>query len=651
MLACQTAAPVTETDLTERTQTQRTENDNDGSASASERQRREGTQQPEQAEQQQGLRDPRRANVQAVRLPRRPAMLTFEEDTSKGDRPTEAREGKTDEQLITRAETTESTESTRERPPGPQRELAPEEWEEIQELIPEDPRRNDQVLLQDIYRLNPDLLKQYALDRRRPIRPPLQHQSGTEAGNKTWSNTPFYMEKEKVENHPYLHLFPMLAYALEASQEEEVNQSLETNTSRRKISPVTGEEVFLYDERPKGTPEGTPGWQRVGAYNVLYQPYTGIEHFLLNPWFEPITTTEIERIKTRKGRESNYYNGRETPIGPHWFGRNSLRGVLLETVTSLIQQAALPNTTGFAMRLDGRELTTEKTKENRIRTAYNTTRLQNYLSTPVLHTWSETNYQKDFFGRTGTRGPGFQTPTVHWEFASELLPIIKVTTYSRTVLPLGLAGSPQTEIPEPTEYAVSFVIAFQNRWTSFEEENRWIRRYLGTMTKDETIHYGATTAIGINDPLAFDGRRGAIDEERGILRRSYHNENWPNYWHHTDYMHHSIIGPIALQIFDSPVLKKGTYWQTPQRQHWAAPDYVIGPELYYRYYNVEGYEAGDAIQDSLTPAARANPSWAVMADRYSANAGFPLPGHVLTNELTQPGTEYWEKHEMNQNDW
>ena len=35
----------------------------------------------------------------------------------------------------------------------------------------------------------------------------------------------------------------------------------------------------------------------------------------------------------------------------------------------------------------------------------------------------------------------------------------------------------------------------------------------------------------------------------------------------------------------------------------------------------------------------------------SPNPGYPLPGHVMTNAHTAPGTEVWEKFQMNDSDW
>ena len=35
----------------------------------------------------------------------------------------------------------------------------------------------------------------------------------------------------------------------------------------------------------------------------------------------------------------------------------------------------------------------------------------------------------------------------------------------------------------------------------------------------------------------------------------------------------------------------------------------------------------------------------------SPNPGYPLPGHVMTNAYTAPGTDVWNRFQMDDNDW
>ena len=39
------------------------------------------------------------------------------------------------------------------------------------------------------------------------------------------------------------------------------------------------------------------------------------------------------------------------------------------------------------------------------------------------------------------------------------------------------------------------------------------------------------------------------------------------------------------------------------------------------------------------------------ANGRAPNANYPLPGHVMTDAHTAPGTEIWEQYEMKQNEW
>ena len=90
------------------------------------------------------------------------------------------------------------------------------------------------------------------------------------------------------------------------------------------------------------------------------------------------------------------------------------------------------------------------------------------------------------------------------------MPILKVTSYNATKLPLALTE----EGPSLTYSAVSFVISLQNRWAAFDDPNRWLIRFEEDLKE--------TTRMG----FSFTARRGAIDEEM--------HQQFPNYWHGAD---------------------------------------------------------------------------------------------------------------------
>ena len=110
----------------------------------------------------------------------------------------------------------------------------------------------------------------------------------------------------------------------------------------------------------------------------------------------------------------------------------------------------------------------------------------------------------------------------------------------------------------PTTFAVSFVVSFQNRWTSFEEPNRMMNRFPDDFQL--LIHniFHTTTE-----------RQRQIDKEHS-----------PNYWHPNDYMQHKLIGPVVLQVYESEVLQPGIYGAVPKVTHWEAPEFILPDRLF-----------------------------------------------------------------------
>lgn len=207
----------------------------------------------------------------------------------------------------------------------------------------------------------------------------------------------------------------------------------------------------------------------------------------------------------------------------------------------------------------------------------------------------------------------YSSPDVRWEFLHPKLPIIKVTTENSKIFPLTIRGD---EHPDETEYSVSFVISFQNRWASLSDPNRWAIRF-----EEEVERY-----------------LDAPSEEK---------------WQPTDYMPHRIIGPVVVQIYDSEVFQPGIYSVTPKVTQWETPGYVatdeqiLKPEsmVTERYPQRFRYIGTGWLDDAGFKPKR------IGAHPRLPNANWPFPGHVVTDEHTQPGTKVWDRHNTNENDW
>ena len=246
----------------------------------------------------------------------------------------------------------------------------------------------------------------------------------------------------------------------------------------------------------------------------------GAELWLNQPWF-------TYHYETTENVKSNQAHG---PV--LIYPSRSLKGVLSDTIVDLLQQAVDAANTGYAFAQyepgDGPRSAT----------------LKQAVTAPNLL------YNQHHF--------------VQWEFLSPYLPIIRVTTYAEQHLPFTIET--EYDIPtnygiqpfhkdsttfittEPakslkstqtTRYAASFVVALQNRWDHFSDPNR----------------------------LAYfnEGQRAEPLTDPQINR-----------WYATDFMHHSIIGPVVVQVFESEHLKPGIYQKTPAISHWPAPGYISG---------------------------------------------------------------------------
>ena len=478
------------------------------------------------------------------------------------------------------------------------------------DLVPDDPRTNDQVLLQDIYsRID---LSQYALDPNQPIPPPDEDIFGIK----------FTFPYSDTLHHPYLHIFPVLEHNLRDSEER-------------------GNDEVAYIGIPLPLRHGQHGTEDL--YLTLK---TGVSRFLLTPWYEPIaghtlpdTTRLAKRTPPEAEIESHGY--KHLAVGPHWFGHNSTRGVLADAVAQALRRAQLPNTRDMEFPPYGSNSWGE-----RLQVKPHPWSLEEHIRTPI-------------HGKVATEGIRSHEPEAHqlprttWRFLSNDLPIIEVTTWSSTILPLTTEADPP-EVDDrhgalrdlgTTHFAVSFVVAIQHRWGSFDDPNRWLITYQDDLRAHSDDYLG----------IPFIPEQGALTDES--------NADFPDYWHFTDYMQHSLIGPVVVQVYESPVLEPGIYSVTPRVTHWETP----GPILSNEQMKIHGYvmrhlrDGEDPQGTYLAPPPRTlNPDLGLqdpsqdnrtfsegrLALRHvpvSPNPGFPLPGHVMTDDATGPGSEIWER--------
>ena len=446
----------------------------------------------------------------------------------------------------------------------------------IAQLVPEDPRTNDQVLLQDIYAQID--LEQFTLDPDQPI--PWQ-------GSRSDADSPgSLMPHPMIHRHPYLHLFPELEIRVRKQNKEDI----------------------WY------TPYGSYGRYGTDWFKDISGTRNGLTYFIYNPWFEPVFPEYDKRTTDISGGTSfsSYYDN--NGAGPYWFGNNSVRGVLAETVAELLEEAKLPSAEPAQALWFG--------EDRKGRTDLSKLEMRKWTMEEFISTTISINMQENFH----------ITPWVEWEILHPQLPILKITAHADQTLPLAPAGLekiPRDDVLRKmrefrqisdmsTRYSVSFVISLQNRWASFDNPNRWIIRF-----KEDLEAYRS-------QPWTLDPKLP-----------------YPNHWDDTDYMQHRVIGPVVLTVHEYrkrgaiPVLKPGNYSRVPSIAHWEAPGHILTDEqkrtIKRRNLQVTENPDGPALQ--------------VWPDLRTPNAGFPLPGHVLTGPKQGPGTEAWKKYGMEGYDW
>ena len=466
------------------------------------------------------------------------------------------------------------------------------------DLIPDNPKANDTVLLQDIYDLMN--LDQFALDPTKPI----------EKFNipEAWK-----FPRSTVENHPYLHMFPDL-------------ELLTKNTKIEKPDYSRWPDVFYAPHASLGDVKNHP------TGTEYFKPVDPITYFIYHPWFEQINIEpdgyiypglgshriKVGRYGGETRRELSNLRNPYVQYGPYWFGKSSTRGVLSDAIAGMMKDAAYPTTELMPLKWQLGASIYEFIHPGETVTEYNW-KLDDYLRTTV-NKYSE-DVTKVRLHSSQVRydiSQGFHkhyiSPEIKWEFVHPKLPIIRVTAQNSKVLPLTL---PRLEKPEPTEYSVSFVISFQNRWESLDDPNRWVKRFKET---------------------PWGESRGYQNEEK--------YEEIPGEWHYTDYMQHKIIGPVVLQIHESPVLEPGIYSAIPSTNHWEAPGHIATDAQILRPRRV-----ADSAKGRIIPESERIPHFDDVPSSDSPNANMPLPGHVITDPTTGPGTEIWNNYKMNENEW
>ena len=483
----------------------------------------------------------------------------------------------------------------------------------ITDLTLENPQTNDQVLLQDIYEQID--LEQFALDPDERIPFVELHKP----------NQVSLMKYPDVHEHPYLHLFPELKHM--ASQSE------------RDISyiPFMSVDSDTFDEELK--------------HFDLAALHNGPTYFIYNPWFEQI------QYKNTGKRFTPYLPIERESLGnqdtePYWFGNNSTRGILAETVTKLLEEAKLSSAEPYP-----RDWWTQGEYPSG----------RKYIE---MDSFAPRDWTLDEYIRTGTEYPGPKTrsfkhwqvefhsiPQVTWEFLDPKLPILRVTAHAEQRLPLTDPAS--YEPPKPSEamnritrYSVSFVMSLQNRWTSFDDPDRWILRFGEDLEMYLAPPHHVDRGQGKgpsyipdhwNDNEREQSRYKPIKQATDSLAYTPNTElTYPNYWDDTDYMQHQIIGPVLLTVHESPVLQPGTYSRIPRISQWEAPGHILTEE-----------QVQKIPLANVTPGGFPLPvNWheknifEIWPNTIRPNAGFPLPGHVMATPQFGPGTETWKEYGM-----
>ena len=479
----------------------------------------------------------------------------------------------------------------------------------VDNLVPTNPQTNDQVLPQDIYALMD--LSEFALDPSDPIPIAITKSNGRLIERPDdlddVTSQRLLTAFEPAEDHPYLFLFPQLQRLLDDIPPNDRADSY-TKYSVWDISRI--------------------GW------------------FLHHPWFEAV-------------RRNHQLSGSTDENNHFWFGNNSTRGTLAQAVANALEQAKNPAAELWPTYWGGDHAVTYSSTPGKLTGNLRTWDLETYLRNPH----DRIDGRADINSEDGYNN----FPQTRWEFVHPMLPIFKVTSYVHTKLPFITGYQELREDPEinrslnssqivrPTIFAVSFVIAFQNRWTSFDDPDRFFFKYeeffKNSYPKDKETH-----------------------------------ELFPNYWHPSDYMQHSIIGPVVVQVYESETYESNTfqpgiYSATPRVTRWEAPGHIVpidtieidwkeayirtGVDRHIRDLEYKGDQASDEQIERWTKEREESfdtfyrqrmLNW-IYRPKHTAHGAilmsvnFPLPGDILVHGGTGPGTDSWEVFQMDGKEW
>lgn len=484
-------------------------------------------------------------------------------------------------------------------------------------LAPPDPQFQDQILLQDIYAKMD--LDQFAPDPTQPIKFEGPRPDGWKRQHGFQAGSP--LDLEMARNHPYLHVFAMA---------DAVTHQADTSTHRdwEGVTEVWLHPSFSYKPN-KGLREN------------YFLPKDPVSYFLHRPWFEPTEPQGKGTGQHSHGNKKYHHNPDNRDIrnhvyGPYRFGQNSPRGVLSESVEQALRNHQHPEVRPYPLRWP----------DNWDGGAIREWDLGDYLRTPIgppsrqldeeklirfQPNWVSWDPYDDGLKQQfpGAQGPIYQMPWTRWEIISDQLPIVRITSHNETILPLAFPGQENADLT-PTKFSVSFVMAFQNRWDSFQDPNRWIARF--------EEHYWGVSEAAVRDARG-DFSRFDTPERRmqGFIYHETH-QHFPNYWHPTDYMQHSIIGPVMVQVHESNVIEPGLYPVQPKVSSWEAP----GPIAPDEHILITIDRPRDAFFLQFMP-------FTALTDRPQPN--WPLPGDLVVTTHTGPGTQPWEKIDLSYWDW
>ena len=270
----------------------------------------------------------------------------------------------------------------------------------------------------------------------------------------------------------------------------------------------------------------------------------GLSAFLAAPWFEPLPPSDF--IGTRDLGDTRLYC-------PCHFGAGSLKTSLLNAVVKVITDNLTPEFQFVPlMQVTG---VVPNNLRDHLSHGYRfgiNRHMERYLQKP--YPWV---------------APQSQVHFIHPE-----LPILQVVSQVETRLPYatdpeiqqgiiwgrtGFSNKQRLQNLPNVSISLVFNLALQRRWDTFDDPRRDINQYAAAYLDYPGPHLGL---------------------ERGELDPAL-DELYPNYWHTTDYMHYSVLGPVAviIEAWDNQVLlKAGTYWVDLPTTEWAADPSVSSPE-------------------------------------------------------------------------